>query len=86
MLRNREIFGGVRKSTIYLHMTFKELANDLMLQGWRVYKVNGCSSEQFVSKFHPVAVRKLLEFQVYEGRNLIFVKTVHPPIREKTNK
>lgn len=61
-------------------MTFKELVNQLQKEGWRAYYIKGCSTSQSIHNFHAMAVRHLIEFQVFEGEDIIFVKTFHPPI------
>ncbi len=63
-------------------MTFKELTNDLMLQGWRAYKIPDVASFVRGHNLNTMALRNLIEIQVYEGKNIVFVKTIHIPIEK----
>lgn len=67
-------------------MTFKELTNDLMLQGWRVYYIPDVASFVKGYQLNTMAIRNLLEIQIYEGKNLVFVKTYYPPYEDRQNK
>lgn len=64
-------------------MTFKQLTNDLMLQGWRAYYIDDIG--RFTKEHHlqVLAIRNLIEIQVYEGKKVVFVKTIHPPIEKE---
>ncbi len=64
-------------------MTFKELTNDLMLQGWRTYYVDDIDAFTRGHKLNTLAIRSLLEVMVYEGKNVIFVRTIHPKLGEE---
>lgn len=67
-------------------MTFKYLINEMMLQGWRAYYIPNISSLNNEAKLQGLAVRNLIEIQIYEGKDILFVKTIHPPIeKEKTD-
>lgn len=60
-------------------MTFKQLTRDLQLQGWRAYFIEDVPAFTRGHRLNSLAIRNLIEVQVYEGENVIFVKTVHPP-------
>ena len=62
-------------------MTFKELVNELMLQGWRVYHTENMSSSRLNSHLELLANSRLVEIRVYEGRPFIFVKTIFKKLR-----
>jgi hypothetical protein len=59
-------------------MTFKELANELMEQGWRCYHISDISHLTMGSSLHSWAIRNSLEVRVYEGKNLLFIKDTKP--------
>jgi hypothetical protein len=82
LLTNEELFGIGRMSSYICVMTFRQLTNDLMLQGWRAYYVEDVESLTRGHKLNTLAIRNLIEIQVYEGKNILFVKTVHPPKTE----
>lgn len=68
-------------------MTFKQLTNDLMLQGWRAYYIPDVASFVRGHQLNTLAIRNLIEVMVYEGKDIVFVKTTHPPIeKEKPTK
>lgn len=56
-------------------MTFKELVNELMDQGWRCYYFPSIGSNMFS---HTFAIRNNIEIRLYEGKSLIFVKDIKP--------
>lgn len=60
-------------------MTFKELALNLMEQGWRCYHIKDVPSLSRGNKLQVLAIRHLLEVVVYEGKSLVFVKNIKPP-------
>lgn len=64
-------------------MTFNQLTNDLMLQGWRAYYIPDVASFVRGHQLNTMALRNLIEVMVYEGKNIVFVKTVHPPIEKE---
>jgi len=57
-----------------------------MLQGWRAYYVEDVAAFTRGHKLNTLAIRSLLEVQVYEGKNIVFVRTIHPPLEEKSEK
>jgi len=59
-------------------MTFKELANELMEQGWRCYHISDVSSLTRGSSLHSWAVRNAVEVRVYEDKSLVFIKDTKP--------
>ena len=65
----------------YLCGMFKELVNELIEQGWRVYSLKDLPPT-ILHRLDMLGKRYLLEFRVYEGKNLLFVKTSLPK-REK---
>lgn len=67
-------------------MTFKQLTNDLMLQGWRAYIIEDVPAFTRGHKLNTLAIRSLIEVQVYEGKSIVFVKTIHPPLDDKPDK
>lgn len=79
MLTFGKIFGG-GDLTVYLWcMTFKQLANDLMAQGWRCYHILDVPNLSRGSNLQSLAIRSLIEVRVYEGKSLVFVKDCKPP-------
>jgi hypothetical protein len=60
-------------------MTFKELAIQLMDQGWRCYHIKDIPLLTRGSNLQSLAIRSLIEVQVYEGKSLVFVKDLKPP-------
>lgn len=61
-------------------MTFNQLTNELQLQGWRAYYIPDVDSLIKGHRLNTLAIRNLLDIQVYEGKNIVFVKTIHPKI------
>lgn len=59
-------------------MTFKELTNDLMDKGWRVYHIDDLQSVSKGDDLQRWAVRNIKEIQIYEGHSLVFVKNGKP--------
>lgn len=59
-------------------MTFRELAQELMDQGWRCYHIDDLSPLLRGSDLHSFCIRNLLEVQVYEGKSLVFIKDAKP--------
>ena len=60
-------------------MTFKELAMELMDQGWRCYYLPDISSAiRNPVYLHAICRRNQIEVQVYEGKSLVFVKDSKP--------
>jgi len=57
-------------------MTFKELTRDLQHQGWRAYYIPNVSSLTVGHKLNTLAIRNLIEIQIYEGKNIVFVKSI----------
>lgn len=57
-------------------MTFKELALELMNQGWRCYHIDDLNTRGV--SLHSLCIRNLIEVQVYEGKSLVFVKDAKP--------
>ena len=80
MLINGRIFGRRRINTIYLHMTFKQLTKQLQQDGWRAYYIPLASSLVLGHKLNKLANSNLIEVQVYEGQNVVFVRTIQIPI------
>ena len=65
--------------TVYICvMTFKQLANELMQQGWRAYHIDDISNLTRGDNLHIFAIRNLIEIQVYEGKKIVFVKNCKP--------
>lgn len=60
-------------------MTFKELALELMEQGWRCYHIRDIESLARGSHLNNLAIRKSLIVQVYDGKSLVFIKDAKPP-------
>ncbi len=56
-----------------------------MLQGWRAYHMPDVASFVRGHQLNSMAIRNLLEIQVYEGKDIVFVKTYHPPYEETQN-
>ena len=52
-------------------MTFKQLAIELMDQGWRCYQIDDIARGSYL---HSLANRHNLLVQVYENKKLVFVK------------
>lgn len=69
--------------TVYLHMTFKQLTVQLQEQGWRAYYIPDASFLVRGHQLEKLANRNLLEIQIYEGKDIIFVKTIQPPPEPK---
>lgn len=67
-------------------MTFKQLTNELLLQGWRAYYIPDASLFTQHYRLRRLEVMHLLELQIYEGHNIVFVRTIHPPIEQKKPK
>ena len=65
-------------------MTFKQLAIELMNQGWRCYHISDIPSLTQGSNLKSLAIRSLIEVQVYEGKSLVFVKDCKA-VEEVTN-
>ncbi len=65
----------------YLCGMFKELVNELIQQGWRVYSLKDLPPT-ILHRLDMLGKRYLLEFRIYEGKKLIIVKT-YLPKREK---
>lgn len=61
-------------------MTFKELTNELMDQGWRCYALSKDRLDLLTSgpTLHSLAIRSLIEVRVYEGKSLVFVRDTYP--------
>lgn len=64
-------------------MEFKELANELMDQGWRCYHIKDVPYFSSGTRLQSLAIRNLLEVRVYEDKSLVFVKDIFLP-EEKT--
>jgi len=67
-------------------MTFKHLANELMEQGWRCYHIEDMPYLTRGDNIHSLAVRNLLEIQVYEGKSLVFVRDSYPKDKPKSKR
>lgn len=68
---------------IPLHpMTFKELTQELMEQGWRCYHIDDMKHLTEGNTLQSLAIRSLIEVRVYEGKSLVFVKDVQPKKEE----
>ena len=65
----------------YLCGMFKELIIELIQQGWRIYLLKDLHPT-ILHRLDMLGKRHLLEFRVYEGKDLLFVKTSLPK-REK---
>ena len=76
MLKKALIFGVMCLYSYLWYMTFKELAHELMEQGWRCYKLSDLTVRG--TFLHAFAIRNNLEIRVYEGKDLVFVKDVKP--------
>lgn len=59
-------------------MTFKELALELMEQGWRCYHISDIGTLTRGASLHSWAIRNSVQVQVYEGKPLVFIKDVKP--------
>jgi len=66
-------------------MTFKQLATELMNQGWRCYHINDVTALTRGANLYSLAIRNLIEVQVYEGKSLVFVRDVYPPKDKQDN-
>ena len=86
MLKEREIFGGRVLIYLYLLMTFKELALDLMHQGWRCYYIEDVPTLTRGNTLQALAIRSLIQVVTYDGKKLVFVKTVQPKNEKKEEK
>lgn len=78
MLRKGKIFGLPTLYPLYLLMTFKDLANELMHQGYRCYKIEDIGKFTRGNTLQALAIRSLIEVQVYDSKSLVFVKTIFP--------
>ena len=68
-------------------MTFKELTNELLLQGWRAYFIGDKSFLTKDSTLNYLSKRYRLIIQAYEGKKIIFIKTLlTPPIKKEKQK
>ena len=83
MLINGEIFGRGALYAIYLLMTFSQLTQDLILQGWRAYYIEKGDMFTEYHRLHKIATFYNIELLVYEGKKVIFAKTTFPPIETK---
>ena len=63
-------------------MTFKELTQELMEQGWRCYHIGDVPLLARGNNLQSLAIRSLIEVRVYEGKSLVFVKDVQPKKEE----
>lgn len=72
------LFGSHLLITIHLRMTFKELTNELLHQGWRAYHIDDISALTRGNNLNVLAIRKLIQVQVYEGKKIVFVKNCKP--------
>lgn len=70
--------------SIYLHMTFKQLTRQLQQEGWRAYNIPSASSLVTGHRLQKLANRNLIDVLVYEGQDVVFVKTIHIPIDKQT--
>lgn len=61
---------------------FKELINDLMIDGWRVYSTKDLPPS-FLLHLDTIGKRRLLRFMVYDDKPFVFVKTVFLKIEKK---
>lgn len=59
-------------------MTFKELANQLMEQGWRAYHIENVDELTRGSFLEMIANRVNIEVQTFEGKTIIFIKNTKP--------
>jgi len=55
-------------------MTFKQLTNDLLREGWRAYRIDDVPTLTRGNNLQILAIRNLIEVQVFEGRKIVFVK------------
>lgn len=78
MLRSTGIFGKIGIGVYICSMTFKELALELQTQGWRAYKVDDVAGLVRGNNLQGLAIRNLIEVQVYEGKSLVFVRNLKP--------
>jgi hypothetical protein len=49
-----------------------------MEQGWRCYHIKDVPLLARGSNLQSLAIRSLIEVQVYEGKSLVFVRTIFP--------
>lgn len=59
-------------------MTFKELTNELLLQGWRAYYIDDGDLFTSYHRMQKMASLNNIELQVYEGKKIIFARTIFP--------
>lgn len=67
-------------------MTFSELTQELILQGWRAYKVENIRKLINSSLFINLSKRHNLEIRTYENQSVIFIKTIQPKLDIKPKK
>lgn len=63
-------------------MKFKDLAQELMLQGFRAYHIKDSSLLGKGDNLKRMAIRKGVEVIVYEGKDIVFVKDSKPTDNE----
>ena len=61
------------------YMRFKQLVNELMDQGWRCYHIEDVPQLTRGNNLQSLAIRSFIEVVVYEGKSLVFVRSVFPP-------
>lgn len=61
----------------YLCGMFKELVNELIQQGWRIYSLIDLPPN-VLHRLDALGKRYFLEFRVYEGKKFLFIKTTLP--------
>jgi hypothetical protein len=87
LLTKGALFGRGLSGPYLYFMTFKQLANELMDQGWRCYHID-VAKLTLGSNLQALAIRSLIEVRVYEGKSLVFVKDILPakePKEKQTN-
>lgn len=66
-------------------MTFRELAIELMDQGWRAYHVDDIGKFTRGNTLESLAIRSLIEVRIYENKRIVFVKDCKPRDNDKEN-
>ena len=59
-------------------MTFKELTKEMLDHGWRAYFISDIERLTRGDNLHKLSIRNLIQVQVYEGKNIVFVKNAKP--------
>jgi hypothetical protein len=59
-------------------MTFKQLTDDLLREGWRAYWIDDVFALAQGNNLEILAIRNLIEVQVFEGQKVVFVRDTKP--------